>query len=308
METAIDNRIIEKKPKILVIDDSESILFLLKNVLSIDFEVFCVNNAKNALDIIDISFDIVIIDLMMPEMGGIDFIKIIKANEKLSFIPIIVLTAKHNTEDDIAKLFELGANDYISKPFFSTELIARIKTHTRLKLITEGLMEANKKLVFSATHDDLTKVYNRHAIFNFLENDILRIKRTNENLSIIMFDIDYFKEINDTYGHLAGDNVLCRVVQIVKDTIREIDLIGRYGGDEFIIILPNTKLKRAKDIAKRILTRIEDEKYDNIDMKITLSIGLSEYVNGETLDKFIEKVDKALYEAKESGKNCIKFK
>ncbi len=307
MDIDIEDKISQKKTKILVIDDSESILFLLNNVLSNDFDVECINNAKKALDIIDKSFDIIIIDLMMPEMGGIDFIKIVKSNDTLKYIPVIVLTAKHNTEDDIARLFDLGANDYISKPFFSTELIARIKTHSKLKIITEGLMEANKQLVFSATHDELTKVYNRHAIFNFLENDILRVKRTKECLSIIMFDIDYFKEINDTYGHLAGDNVLCRIVQVIRDTVREIDLIGRYGGDEFLIILPNTKIKRAREIARRILTRVEDEKFPNINMKLTLSIGLSEYVFGETLDKFIEKVDKALYVAKGSGRNCIKL-
>jgi len=298
-----------KKPKILVIDDSESLLFLLKNVLVPHFDVVTTDRAKKALNILNDTFDTIIIDLMMPEMSGIDFIKKIKNNKDYQFIPVIVLTAKHNTEDDIANLFDLGVNDYISKPFFSAELIARVKTHSRIKILTDGLVQANRKLLFSATHDDLTKVYNRSAIFDFLENEILRQKRNKSKLSLMMFDIDYFKDINDKYGHLVGDHILLEVVNIVKQLVREIDLIGRYGGDEFLIIFPETSLTKAKQIADRIINRFKNNKiaYNNNLINVGVSIGLTLYDSNETVDNFIERVDRALYEAKESGRFCVKY-
>ena len=299
----------KNKGKILIIDDSESILFLLESILSVDFKVISANRVKKALEIIDSSFNTVIIDLMMPEISGIDFIKKIRDNKKYEHIPIIVLTAKHNTEEDIAKLFELGANDYINKPFFSAELVARVKTHSKIKLLTENLIEVNKKLKYFATHDELTNVFNRNAIFDFLENELLRLKRTKSKLVVLMYDIDHFKNINDTYGHQVGDSVLIKIIKHIKEIVREVDLIGRYGGDEFLIILPDTDKKIAGEIGNRMLSKINIEKIrvnDKI-LKVTISIGLSEYINNENLDKFIERVDNALYNAKKNGRNCLEI-
>lgn len=299
---------LEKKASVLVIDDSEPTLFLLENILSPHFKVKCIKDAQSAFNIFSLKdFDIIILDLMMPGMNGIDFIKYFRGRKEYNHVPIIVLTAMHNTEEDIAHLFELGINDYITKPFFAVELIARIKAHSKIKILTEELIEANKKLQFSATHDDLTGVYNRNSIFEFIENEISRLKRKNCDLSIIMFDIDNFKIINDTYGHIAGDKVLQKIVKIIRKIIRESDLIGRYGGDEFIIVLPETELSRAKEIGERILKRISDEKFKhkNSTFKVNISIGITRYIKGESLIKLNERVDTALYEAKEKGKNCI---
>ena len=241
------------KAKFLVIDDSESILFLLESILSSYFEVKLVSRAKKALELIDNSYDSVIIDLMMPEMSGIEFIKYFREKQELKHVPLIVLTAKYNTEEEIARLFELGVNDYIQKPFLSAELVARIKTHSKIKLLTEDFIDANKKLQYIATHDELTKVFNRSAIFDFLENEILRLKRSKSSLLAMMYDIDHFKKINDSYGHQFGDYVLYQVIQFIKQIVREVDLIGRYGGDEFLILLPETFMKKGKEIANRIL-------------------------------------------------------
>jgi len=298
------------KGKVLIIDDSESILFLLESILSPFFEVTSFTRAKKAFESFNNKFDLVIVDLMMPEMSGIEFIKLLRKKTEFKHIPIVVLTAKYNTEEEIAKLFDLGVNDYIQKPFLSAELLARIKTHAKMKKLNEELMEANKKLQYIASHDELTKVYNRSAIFNFLENEILRLKRSKTKLVAMMFDIDNFKKLNDTYGHQTGDYVLYRVVSLVKQTVREVDLIGRYGGDEFLIILPHTEIKKAMDIADRILKKINREKfkYNNTSLKVTLSLGLSEILTDDNIDRFIERVDNALYEAKKTGRNCMKIK
>jgi diguanylate cyclase (GGDEF)-like protein len=298
----------KEKPKILIVDDSESILFLLESILSVYFDVVLADRAKKALEIVDKNIDTIIMDLMMPEMSGIDFLKAFRKNTELQYIPVIVLTAKHNTEADIATLFELGANDYVNKPFLSAELVARVKTHSKVKLLTEELMEANERLKYSATHDELTSVFNRNAILDFLENDILRIKRSKKKLVLLMFDIDHFKDINDIHGHQAGDMVLTEVIKLIKDTVREIDIIGRYGGDEFLIILQETNINKASEISSRVLQKINtnDFMFENKILKVTLSIGLSEYSSNETMDRLIERVDNALYDAKKAGRNCIK--
>ena len=246
----------------------------------------------------------------MPEMSGIEFIKYFREKQELKHIPLIVLTAKYNTEEEIARLFELGVNDYIQKPFLSAELVARIKTHSKIKILTENFIEANKKLQYIATHDELTKVFNRSAIFDFLENEILRLKRNKSILLAMMYDIDHFKNINDTYGHQFGDFVLYQVIQFIKQIVREVDLIGRYGGDEFLILLPETEMKKGSEIANRIFKKINKEKfkYNDVAVKISISIGVSEYREDETMDEFIARVDNALYDAKNSGRNCVKIK
>jgi diguanylate cyclase (GGDEF)-like protein len=339
--------------KILIVDDSPDILELVSNILSLEsFISIPVNSAKKALEIIDKTYDAIILDLMMPDMDGIDFLKAFRSKKEFRHTPVIVLTAKNNSEEEIATLFKLGANDYITKPFLKDEFTSRIRVHANLKRNTESLYltnrklhsrftelqkavkreevlnekilertielkeanekiaDLNKALEYSATHDVLTETLNRGALLSYLENDIKRARRLKSSLSLIMFDVDFFKKVNDTYGHLVGDSVLRQLAIIIKDVIRDIDLFGRYGGEEFIIILPDTNLEQALVLANRLLLKVRESNFltNKINLRITISIGLTEYKAEESIDLFIERSDEAMYEAKKSGRNCLKYK
>jgi diguanylate cyclase (GGDEF)-like protein len=342
-----------KNSKILIIDDSEDILELISRILIQEsFLPIPMTSPVKALKMVNRNIDVIILDLMMPEMNGLDFLKKIREKTEFHHIPIIVITAKLNNEEDIVNLFKSGANDYITKPFLKDELIARIRSHANLKKNTERLFKTNNKLLsrnndlqkalkreevlnekilertielqeanekiaqlnialeYSSSHDVLTEILNRGAILQYLENDIKRARRLKNKLSLIMFDIDHFKVINDTYGHLVGDTVLMQLSKQIKELIRDIDLFGRYGGEEFIIILPDTSIDQGMIMAKRLLKKVEMYKFlaNNIEFNVTISIGITEYIQNETIDKFIERTDEALYDAKKSGRNCIKIK
>lgn len=346
------NELLKTKNKILIIDDSEEILFLIKNILSLDsFIPITTNSARKALTLLDETIDCVILDIMMPDMDGIEFLKDIRKNKKYNLIPIIILTAKNNNSEEIAQIYEMGANDYINKPFSQEEFIAKIKVYIKLKKLTEKLIRINKKLKiknqeikkrlkkeellnkkilkktiklklakqkieklnkilkYASTHDKLTTIYNRSAILEFLKNYILRTKRIETDISLIMFDIDFFKKINDTYGHSVGDEVLKLLCLLIKNNIREIDLFGRYGGEEFLIIIPDTKLESAIVLAERILNAVRcyEFKTSKVNLTLTISIGITQYKKNETIDNFIERVDQKLYKAKKKGRNRIEF-
>lgn len=311
--------------KILIIDDSEEIRVLLETILSIkSFQTITTDNANEALDIIDNSIDTIILDLMMPGLSGEEFIKIFRKKKNFSHIPIVVLTAKDNLDKEISNVIESGANDYIKKPFSYEEFVSKVKVHAKTKKLTDNLINTNIKLTeayneldqllislkYSATHDNLTDIYNRGTILDLLQNDIKRSKRINTPLSVIMFDIDFFKKINDTYGHLVGDEILKGLIDLLKKSIREIDLFGRYGGEEFFIILPNTDIKNGQVVIKRIIECVRKHvfKTKKGNLKITISIGLSQFQQNDSIDTLLERVDSAVYEAKNSGRDCFKIK
>jgi len=202
-------------------------------------------------------------------------------------------------------------NKKIKKELKKEELLNQkiLDKTLKLKNAKRKIEKLNKILKYASTHDKLTTIYNKRAILDFLKNDICRTKRIKTNISLIMFDIDFFKNINDTYGHIVGDEILRNLSLLIKENIREIDLLGRYGGEEFLIILPDTNLQSANIMAERILNLVRgyEFKTSKVNLKLTVSIGIAEYKQGETIDNFIERVDKKLYEAKNNGRNCIRF-
>lgn len=250
--------------------------------------------------------DLVLCDLVMEKFGGMKFLTLLSNTPKLRGIPVIMLTSVDRVEEKV-KAFELGAQDYITKPIDPRELIARIKVHLKLKLIQEELIEINKTLEHLSKSDPLTGVYNRRFIIETLEMEFERAKRYSLKFSMILMDIDNFKYVNDRYGHLVGDKTLKELARILREELRRQDVLGRYGGDEFVIVLPETESSGAMMVGERCRKAIYEGVVLNSDYHLTVSMGISSFPNPKiiTLDDMIRLADSALYEAKSRGKNRV---
>ncbi len=293
--------------KILIVDDNRQNIQVLAHLLErAKFEVTAVTNGNSALLALSSKkFDMVLLDIMMPQMDGFETCKLIKENEFLKDIPIIFITALTDSLS-IARAFKVGGVDFISKPFNPTELLARINTHLSLQKRTNELKEALRRENILATTDSLTGIYNRMKFDTLLEEQIKIAKRYNEPLSVIFFDIDHFKKINDTYGHKVGDKVLIKLAKLIKNSIRSCDVFARWGGEEFIIYLPKTPLKESIEIAEKLKVIVSKHPFGEVE-KITCSFGVSTLEEGDTQDSLLLRVDKALYNAKENGRNRVEF-
>ena len=258
----------------------------------------------------DESPKLVILDWMMPVMDGLTVSKKIRELETKPYTYIILLTAKSRKEDIIEGL-EAGADDYITKPFDPQELRVRIRAAIRIVQLQEDLLEALKTSEFRATHDSLTGLWNRYAILGILEKQLARSARDGDEIAVIMADVDHFKKVNDNYGHLAGDEVLRQAARRMKNLLRPYDDVGRYGGEEFILVLPGCNAETAVNIAERI--RLEFEKTPIVSSEGTFPVSLSfgvaitEGKDCARTDDVIGLADDALYKAKENGRNRVEF-
>jgi diguanylate cyclase (GGDEF)-like protein len=223
----------------------------------------------------------------------------LKKDKDLKNIPVIFITAKGDTED-ILEGFGVGAVDYIMKPFRLEEVYVRVKTHLILSA-------ALKKLTLDSETDPLTGLFNRRTFMQKIENEALRFKRTQKPFSILFGDIDLFKKINDTYGHLAGDAILVSISHILNTEKREIDQVARWGGEEFLILLPETNLKGAVQLGNKIRKSISAKPitHEGQEINVTMSFGVSEYNSETHIEKTIDLADQRLYLAKNSGRNKV---
>jgi len=225
-----------KKAHILIVDDTHANISILSSFLTSDYKLTIANSGAAALELIDKEKpDLILLDVMMPGMNGYDTCQIIKNNVNNFYIPVILVTALNEVEDKI-KGIESGADDYITKPVNKHELLARVKSLLRIKYLHDQLQEKVKQLEETkevlrdlATKDGLTNIYNYRYFKDTLNKEIERARRNKSQFTLIMFDIDYFKNYNDTYGHLAGDEVLRTIAELIKRNIRSIDTVARYG-------------------------------------------------------------------------------
>jgi diguanylate cyclase (GGDEF)-like protein len=287
--------------KVLIVDDMEVLAEHYATVLRTSgMRVETVSNVDHLLEkLSDFQPELILMDIHMPQCSGLDVAKVIRQKDELIGVPIIFLSTE---SDPLQRLFamELGGDDFLQKPVTNEHLLASVRTRA-LRF---------RKLRSYMLNDGLTGLFNHVSIKTLLEAEISRSQRQTKPLSFAMIDIDHFKVVNDTYGHPAGDRVLKNVARMLKKRLRKSDLIGRYGGEEFAIILPETDVKTAEKILNDVrenFSRITQQNA-NDQFCCTLSAGITQLIPGDSIDRMISAADTALYEAKKGGRNrvCIK--
>ncbi len=251
---------------------------------------------------------LMILDWDMPKMDGLELCRRIRLTEG-RVRPYIILLTGMDQREDLVKAFEAGVDDYIAKPFNPEELRARMTAALRMLEMQKKVLKAEDALRHQATHDALTTLPNRFAVLSALDREFNRSQRTGYPISVIMADIDHFKQVNDSYGHLAGDAILEQVAARMKTTTRGYDDIGRYGGEEFLFVLSDCELSGAEKQAGRIRRVVADSPFDipNASIDITLSLGVActDQIEEPTQALLVQMADTALYAAKAAGRNCV---
>ena len=310
---------------ILIVDDKINNLIALEDAFSeIDATFIKATSGNDALrEILKHDFALAILDVQMPEMDGYELAQLIRNRKKTSKLPIIFLSAIYSDDFHIFKGYDSGAVDFITKPFLPEILAGKIlffieiylqkirlkETIQELRKTKQLVLEQNRKLKRLSTHDDLTGLYNRRHLVASLEQEFSRCHRHGTELSLVMLDLDHFKDINDNFGHEFGDYVLKIFSVLLRAAVRRSDLVFRFGGEEFIVLLPQTAADGAAKTAEKIRQEcaerlIDDGKYA---VKMTVSIGVTSY-NKElhrSAGCMISFADEALYKAKEGGRNRV---
>jgi two-component system, cell cycle response regulator len=309
-----------RRKHILVIDDQADNVELLRARLDArGYQVSTALSGEEGLAIVGREHpDLILLDVMMPVVGGKEVARRIKSDSSLPFIPIIMQTALDSTQDRVEGL-DAGADDYITKPINFAELEARIRSMLRVKALQDDLEERerqlekmNDQLRLMAQTDGLTGVDNRRYLEERLDEMFAHAKRLREPISCVMCDIDHFKSVNDSYGHQAGDAVLKQVAAAVKKQAREIDRVGRYGGEEFVVLQPGTLLDEGAVFADRLRQAVAANTFtfDGGTVKRTVSCGVASWPHPDVrkVDDLLRAADDALYVAKELGRNrVVKF-
>ena len=287
---------------ILAADDAKDTLMLLDFDLQAEgYQVLKAEDGESALAAIsNNNVDILLLDLYMPGMSGIDTLKHLKANSELANIPVIMLSASDD-EDKIVEALELGAHDYVTKPYIAKVLLARIRNALRLREKTQTLENLAKT-------DFLTKLNNKGSFEQLSLKAINQGSRTMKNMAIAMIDIDHFKAVNDNYGHDAGDTVLKQFAQLLANTFRDYDIIGRVGGEEFAVCMPEINQQDAVNACERFRKTVEQTPMElgNEQIFVTTSIGVAcaQHIEvGYDFNQLMQMADKFLYDAKQLSRN-----
>jgi len=300
----------ENRFTILIVDDTETNVDVLVELLSEKYEIVVSLDGESALEILESQhIDLILLDIMMPKMDGYEVCKRLKKNPKMKDIPVIFITAKTD-EDSIEKAYDAGGIDYITKPFKPRELFARIKTQLHLRALIRELEISKEALKRLSELDPMTNLCNRRYFTHMSKNVLALAKRDKSDLSIIMLDIDKFKQINDSYGHKVGDEVLIAFADILLQTIRESDYACRFGGEEFVVMLPETPLEGAMEIAEKIRKKVEafslyTEMHQKVMITVSLGVTSVDTLQDIYIESAIQRADDALYRAKEGGRNRV---
>jgi diguanylate cyclase (GGDEF)-like protein len=300
---------------LLADDDRVSRLLMQRTLEKFGYEVLLAENGRTAAEILSRSDGprLALIDWMMPQLDGPGLCRELRASQRDgSFVYIVLLTSRHDSEDIVAGL-EAGADDYLTKPCHPAELRARLRTGRRILSLEETLIRAREEMRFNATHDALTTLWNRASILSLVRSELQRSARESSPTSILLCDIDHFKLVNDHHGHLIGDTVLEEVARRLISSVRAYDGVGRYGGEEFLIVLSNCNDRDLKARAESIRTAIANNPIQtkNGELPISISIGAITCVGRRSeevsLERILTQVDAALYRAKADGRDRTAF-
>jgi two-component system, cell cycle response regulator len=298
----------EKRKRVLIAEDDPVSRRLLEAILvKWGYDVTVVADGLEALRILD-SADaprLAVLDWMMPGMEGVQICQRLRERKGRPYVYVLLLTAR-SLKQDLLQGLELGADDYLTKPFDAQELRARLHVGGRILNLQDDLLAAQEALKFRATHDALTGIANRAAITEALGREISRQLRDNRPFGIVLADIDHFKNVNDTYGHLSGDDVLQMVAERLRNSTRPYDSVGRLGGEEFLIVAPSSDISGTLALAERIRKDIESQTVlaQAGSIRVTVSLGIAVSVHPPCdVKALLQLADDALYRAKANGRN-----
>jgi two-component system cell cycle response regulator len=297
--------------KILIAEDDAISRRLLDTILrKWGYEVVVAHDGSQAWDELqkEDSPRLAILDWMMPGMDGVEVCGKVRERTGSPYVYILLLSAKSQRED-LVKGLESGADDYITKPFDANELKVRLRAGRRILDLQTQLMSAQDAMRDQAARDPLTGIWNRNAIFDIFRRELARALRENTGIAIVMVDIDHFKDLNDTHGHMAGDAVLREFTSRIARSLRPYDGVGRYGGEEFLVVLPGCDLQAGMKHAERLRALMADERFDTSEGRhtVTCSLGVASIssTDHKDMDSLIRSADAALYRAKRNGRNCV---
>lgn len=298
--------------RILIADDDPfSVRLLRAHLQSLKHTVSTVDNGQAAVMALRTQgFDVAIIDWMMPELNGPEVCRILRSQSSERYVYLILLTARDSTQDVVAGL-DSGADDYLTKPFSIAELEARLRAGQRILLLQENLIAAREHLRWQATHDALTGLLNRGALFETLQQHFQQAVDQQQSLAVLMCDVDHFKRLNDVYGHPVGDAALREVASRLARTLPQSGCIGRYGGEEFLVALTQVGGHEAQTAAEHVRMAIAESALSVARPPIHISVSLGVAVRDPTqdaavcdLDELIRRADMSLLHAKRRGRNC----
>jgi two-component system cell cycle response regulator len=292
-------------------DDAISRTLLERTLQRAGYEVISVENGAQAMAEL-VKQDaprLALLDWIMPEMDGVEVCREVRRRKEHAYTYLILLSSRESKEDIVAGL-ESGADDYLTKPFDVDELKARLRTGQRILELEDHLVEARESMRFQATHDLLTSLWNRGVIVELMSHEIMRSRRERSCTALMMCDIDHFKSVNDLYGHAIGDEVLREVARRLHNSVRSYDMVGRYGGEEFLVALnkcdPGSAVSRAENLRTKIASRPIQTANSPVPVTISIGLALSTEFTECSVEELMHQADMALYAAKAAGRNCVR--
>lgn len=298
--------------KILIADDDAVSRRMIGRILEkAGYDVVTAADGRQALEEIlrDGGPRLALLDWMMPELDGLEVCRAIRARQGSPYVYITMLSARL-TDTDIVAGLEAGLDDYLTKPCNPEELKARLRAGQRILRLEDSLVAAREEMRFKATHDALTGLWNQGAIVALLESELARSAREGLPVSILMCDLDHFKTVNDNHGHLVGDDLLRKVAVRLQDAVRSFDAVGRYGGEEFLIVLKGCGSAHLADRAEQVRAAIACSSFSLAGVSLDLSVSLGalaadDWTVPQPVEQLLRRTDAALYSAKAAGRNRI---